>query len=83
MKDKARNKITYEMGLFLKNHRLNVLHEPNLLDFSYSSSFDNSKLAKIEKGEIDIKLSTFLKILKDYKIPVEDRIILLEKMGLL
>lgn len=80
MKKKAKNQITYEMGVFLKNHRINVLHEPNLLDFSYSSNFDNSKLAKIEKGEVDIKLTTFMKILKAYKVSMDDRTILLDKL---
>lgn len=70
------------MGIFLKNHRLNVLHEPNLLDFSYGSDFDNSKLAKIEKGEVDIKLTTFMKVLKAYKVSIEDRAALLERLGL-
>ena len=83
MKDNRKKKIMYEMGEFLGNHRINVLHETNLLSFSYDCSYDNSKLAKIEKGEIDVKFTTFVTILKEYRVPMKERIALLEKLLLL
>ena len=61
-------KIREEFGTYLKNHREKVIKEPNLLKFSYSSNLDNSKLGKIEKGEIDIRFSTLLEIAKTYKL---------------
>lgn len=57
-----------EFGAYLKNRREKTLKETNLLQFSYSSSLDNSKLAKIEKGEIDIQLSTLIEIAKTYHL---------------
>jgi len=55
-------------GSYLKNRREKVLKEKNLLKFSYSSNFDNSKLAKIEKGEIDFQFDTLLEIAETYKL---------------
>ncbi|MBZ4189492.1 hypothetical protein [Niabella beijingensis] len=61
-------------GAYLKQHREEVLSEKNLLSFSYSSSLDNSKLAKIEKGEVNIRFNTLLEIAKTYKL--DDKTIL-------
>jgi len=38
------------------------------LAFSYNSELDNSKLGKIEKGEVDIQFSTLIEIAKTYKL---------------
>ncbi|HMR81953.1 MAG TPA: hypothetical protein PKE30_02440 [Niabella sp.] len=62
-------RIRKEFGAYLKKHREEVLREKNLLAFSYSSELDNSKLGKIEKGEIDIQFSTLIEIARTYRIP--------------
>ncbi|WP_114790441.1 hypothetical protein U0035_14285 [Niabella yanshanensis] len=61
-------KIRKEFGAYLKKHREEVLKEKNLLAFSYNSELDNSKLGKIEKGEVDIQFSTLIEIAKTYKL---------------
>jgi len=61
-------RIRKEFGAYLKKHREEVLQERNLLAFSYNSELDNSKLGKIEKGEIDIQFSTLIEIARTYKL---------------
>jgi hypothetical protein len=61
-------KIRKEFGAYLKKHREEVLKERKLLAFSYNSELDNSKLGKIEKGEVDIQFSTLIEIAKTYKL---------------
>lgn len=68
MKGKTKDKIRKEFGEYLKKHREEVLKEKNLLSFSYNSKLDNSKLAKIEKGEIDIQFDTLIEIARTYKL---------------
>lgn len=72
MARKAKYDIKKEFGAYLKKHRVEVLKEPNLLVFSYSSKLDNSKLGKIEKGEIDFQFETLLEIAKTYKLTSKD-----------
>lgn len=72
MSRKAKYDIKKEFGAYLKQHRLEVLKEPNLLDFSYSSTLDNSKLGKIEKGEVDFRFETLIEIAKTYKLTAKD-----------
>ncbi|MCH5597956.1 hypothetical protein [Niabella ginsengisoli] len=48
------------------------MKEKNLLAFSYSSELDNSKLRKIERGEIDIQFSTLIEIAKTYKLTAKN-----------
>ncbi len=72
MPRKAKYDIKKEFGAYLKKHRLEVLKETNLLDFSYSSTLDNSKLAKIEKGEVDFRFETLQEIAKTYKLTSKD-----------
>ena len=69
MPKKAKPDIKKEFGAFLQKHRIEVLKEKNLLEFSYYSKLDNSKLAKIEKGEIDFRFDTLIEIAKTYKLP--------------
>jgi hypothetical protein len=68
MDEIEKKKIREAFGSYLKNRREKVLKEKNLLKFSYSSNFDNSKLAKIEKGEIDFQFDTLLEISETYKL---------------
>lgn len=68
MADEEILKIRKEFGAYLKKHREEVLKEKNLLAFSYNSELDNSKLGKIEKGEVDIQFSTLIEIAKTYKL---------------
>ncbi|PVD49997.1 hypothetical protein DC498_22000 [Terrimonas sp.] len=68
MSKKSKQAILEDFGAFLKKHREDVLKEKNLLQFSYSTNFDNSKLAKIEKGEVDIRFKTLLEIFQAYKL---------------
>ena len=57
-----------QFGEYLKKHRENVLGEKNLLLFSYDSKLDNSKLRKIEMGQINIRFDTLLEIVRCYKL---------------
>lgn len=68
MAAKSKSKALKEFGLYLKKHRIDVLKEKNLLNFSYSSSLDNSKLGKIEKGEIDMQFDTLIEVAKTYRL---------------
>ncbi|AYD46384.1 helix-turn-helix domain-containing protein [Arachidicoccus soli] len=68
MHNDQKNKFLVEFGAYLKNRREKTLKEDNLLQFSYLSNLDNSKLAKIEKGKIDIQFSTLIEIAKAYKL---------------
>lgn len=68
MARKTKQSVREKFGAYLKKHREDILKEKNLLKFSYSSNLDNSKLAKIEKGEIDIQFDTLIEIAKTYKL---------------
>lgn len=68
MPRKVKYDIKKEFGAYLKRHRIEVLKEENLLEFSYSSNLDNSKLAKIEKGAVNFRFETLLEIAKTYKL---------------
>ncbi|MBX2920690.1 MAG: hypothetical protein KF746_00760 [Chitinophagaceae bacterium] len=68
MARKTKLTVQRAFGAYLKKHREEVLQEKNLLSFSYSSKLDNSKLAKIEKGEVDIRFSTLIEIAETYKL---------------
>jgi predicted transcriptional regulator len=72
MPKKAKYDIKKEFGAYLKKHRLEVLKETNLLAFSYNSNLDNSKLGKIEKGEVDFQFETLLELAKTYKLTSKD-----------
>lgn len=69
MPKKAEPDIKQAFGAFLKKHRTEVLKAENLLEFSYTSNLDNSKLAKIEKGEINFRFDTLIEIARTYKLP--------------
>ncbi len=68
MQDSEKNRLLKEFGAFLKHRRIKVLKEVNLLQFSYSSNLDNSKLRKIERGEVDFRMSTLIELVKTYKL---------------
>jgi hypothetical protein len=68
MDEIRKHKIREAFGTHLKDRREKVLKEKNLLKFSYSSNLDNSKLGKIEKGEIDFQFDTLLEIAETYKL---------------
>ncbi len=65
---KSKSKTLKEFGQYLRKHRIEVLKEKNLLNFSYSSKLDNSKLGKIEKGEVDMQFDTLIEVAKTYKL---------------
>jgi predicted transcriptional regulator len=69
MAKKSKGDIKQEFGAFLAKHRIEVLKAENLLEFSYTSKFDNSKLRKIEKGQIDFRFDTLIEIARTYKLP--------------
>ena len=68
MEDNRKHKIREAFGTYLKDRRERILKEKNLLQFSYTSNLDNSKLGKIEKGEIDFQFDTLLEIAETYKL---------------
>lgn len=68
MRKKSTKNIREQFGDYIKNHRENILGEKNLLLFSYNSNLDNSKLGKIERGEIDIQFDTLVEVARTYKL---------------
>ncbi|HSC54089.1 MAG TPA: hypothetical protein VLC98_10725 [Phnomibacter sp.] len=55
-------------GNYLQARRLEITKQDNLLVFSYTSGIDNSKLAKIEKGQVNFGFDLLVLIQKAYKL---------------
>lgn len=72
MENEIKQKIRKDFGEYLRNRRINELNQKNLLEFSFSTYFDNSKLAKIENGEVNIGFYNLLEIAEAYKLSHKD-----------
>lgn len=55
-------------GEYLKQRRIGITNQDNLLEFSYTAGIDNSKLAKIEKGKVNFGFDILLQIQEAYQL---------------
>jgi len=58
------------LGAYLKKHREDVLKIDSVRKLSFSSNLDQSKLSKIEKGQIDFRFDTLIEIALTYQLPL-------------
>ena len=56
------------LGSHLKWHRENILLVDSVRRLSFSSNIDQSKLSKIEKGQVDIRFDTLIEVAITYKL---------------
>jgi transcriptional regulator with XRE-family HTH domain len=68
MNTKKKKEIRKLLGAYLKKRREEVLDIPSVRQLSFSSNLDQSKLSKIEKGKIDIRLDTLMEVALTYKL---------------
>lgn len=65
---KRKKDIRKLLGEFLRNRRVKELKIKSVRQLSFESTLDQSKLTKIEKGEIDFRFDTLIELAKTYKI---------------
>lgn len=68
MNSKRKRDIRKLLGAYLKHHRENVLKIESVRQLSFDSNLDQSKLSKIEKGKIDIRIDTLMEVAVTYQI---------------
>ena len=57
-------------GEFLRKRRENDLKIKSVRQLSFDSTLDQSKLTKIEKGQIDFRFDTLVELAKTYRLPL-------------
>jgi len=72
MNAKRKIEIRKLFGAYLKKHRETVLKIESVRQLSFSSNLDQSKLTKIEKGQIDIRFDTLIEVAITYKLLLSD-----------
>jgi hypothetical protein len=72
MDTKTKEEIRKQFGQYLQRHRENVLKIKSVREISFSSSIDNSKLSKIEKGQVNFGFDNLLEIAVTYKLTQKD-----------
>jgi hypothetical protein len=68
----TKEEIRKQFGEYLQNHRENVLKIKSVRELSFSSNIDNSKLSKIEKGQVNFGFDILLEIAVTYKLSNKD-----------
>ena len=68
----TKEEIRKQFGEYLQKHRENVLKIKSVRELSFSSNIDNSKLSKIEKGQINFGFDILLEIAITYKLAHKD-----------
>lgn len=68
MDAKKKKEIRKLFGEYLKKRREEYLKVDSVRQLSFSSNLDQSKLSKIEKGQIDFRFDTLLEIAITYKL---------------
>jgi len=68
MDSKKKIEFRKALGAFLKNHREKSLKIESVRQLSFVSNLDQSKLSKIEKGQIDFRFDTLMEICQTYKL---------------
>jgi len=72
MEAKTKETIRKQFGEYLQKHRENVLKIKSVRELSFSSNIDNSKLSKIEKGQVNFGFDNLLEIAVTYKLTNKD-----------
>lgn len=72
MDNNIKEEIRKQFGLYLQRHRENVLKVKSVRELSFSSNIDNSKLSKIEKGQVNFGFDNLLEIAVTYKLTQKD-----------
>lgn len=68
MDTKTKEEIRKQFGEYLQRHRENVLKVKSVRELSFTSTIDNSKLSKIEKGQVNFGFDNLLEIAITYKL---------------
>ena len=71
METKTNEEIRKEFGEYLQMHREKVLKIKSVRELSFTSNIDNSKLSKIEKGQVNFGFDNLLEIAITYKLSHE------------
>jgi len=72
MDAKTKEAFRKQFGEYLRKHRENVLKIKSVRELSFSSNIDNSKLSKIEKGQVNFGFDILLEIAVTYKLSHKD-----------
>jgi len=72
MNTKRKKEIRKLLGAYLKKHREYVLKVKSVRQLSFSSELDQSKLSKIEKGQIDLRIDTLMEVALTYRLKPKD-----------
>lgn len=72
MDTKIKKEIRKQFGEYLQRHRENVLKIKSVRELSFTSNIDNSKLSKIEKGQVNFGFDNLLEIAATYKLSNKD-----------
>ncbi|OQP44250.1 hypothetical protein A4H97_33395 [Niastella yeongjuensis] len=72
MDTKTKEQIRKQFGEYLQRHRENVLKIKSVRELSFTSNIDNSKLSKIEKGQVNFGFDNLLEIAVTYKLSHKD-----------
>lgn len=67
---KRKKDIRKLLGEYLRNRRVKDLKITSVRQLSFESTLDQSKLTKIEKGQIDFRFDTLIELARTYKIPL-------------
>ena len=68
MDAKKKKEIRKLFGAYLKKRREEHLNIDSVRQLSFTSNLDQSKLSKIEKGQIDLRFDTLMEIALTYKL---------------
>ncbi|QEC69317.1 helix-turn-helix transcriptional regulator [Panacibacter ginsenosidivorans] len=68
MNAKKKEDIRKLFGMYLKKRREEYLKINSVRQLSFNSNIDQSKLSKIEKGQIDFRFDTLMEIAITYKL---------------
>jgi transcriptional regulator with XRE-family HTH domain len=67
---KRKKDIRKMLGDFLRKRREDELKITSVRQLSFDSNLDQSKLTKIEKGQIDFRFDTLIELARTYKLPL-------------
>ena len=68
MDTKKKKEVRKLFGAYLKKRRVDYLKIDSVRQLSFTSNLDQSKLSKIEKGQVDIRFDTLMEIALTYKL---------------
>ena len=65
---KKKKEVRKLFGAYLKKRREDYLKIDSVRQLSFASNLDQSKLSKIEKGQVDLRFDTLMEIALTYKL---------------